>query len=193
MLKIAHRINTPEALAATPREFGVEMDLHALGDRLVVHHDAFSDGIDFEAWLDAYNHAFVILNIKEEGIETRVRELTLARGIDDFFMLDLSFPALMKMVRLGETRVAYRVSEYEASNGALALSGKLDWIWLDIFHGFPIPTKEYGALRQAGFKFCLVSPELHGRNQAEIATMRAYMDDENIQMDAVCTKLPELW
>jgi hypothetical protein len=193
MLKILHRINSPELLRQTAPEFGVEMDLHAFGDRLVVHHDAFTDALDFETWLDAYRHAFVILNVKEEGIEGRVRDMVLERGIEDFFMLDLSFPALMKMVGLSESRLAIRVSEYEAAAGALTLAGKADWIWLDVFHGFPIPTPEHDALRAAGFKTCLVSPELHGRSSSEIVDMRNYMDKENIEIDAVCTKLPELW
>jgi len=193
MLKIVHRINTPEALAATPKEFGVEMDLHAHGERLVVHHDAFHDAIDFEAWLDAYDHAFVILNIKEEGVEARARDLTLARGIEDFFMLDLSFPALMKMVQGGESRVAIRVSEYEATASALTLAGRADWVWLDVFHGFPISKSDYNKLREGDFKLCLVSPELHGRDVSEIAEMRAAMQDMGITVDAVCTKRPELW
>lgn len=193
MLKIAHRINTPEDLAATPKKYGVEMDLHAHGDRLVVHHDAFHDAVDFENWLDSYDHAFVILNIKEEGIEGRARDLTLARGIEDFFMLDLSFPALIKMVRSDESRVAIRVSEYEAATSAITLAGRAEWIWLDVFHGFPISKHDYTNLRDAGFRLCLVSPELHGRDVREIIEMQAVMRDIGVKVDAVCTKRPELW
>ncbi len=193
MLKIVHRVNDPAALAALAPEFGVEMDLHAFGDRLVVHHDAFSPGVDFEEWLDAYHHAFVILNIKEEGIEGRVRERVLARGINRFFMLDLSFPALIKMIRANEPRVALRVSEYEPAAGALILTGQADWVWLDVFHGFPLGDADYAALRSAGFKLCLVSPELHGRPAEEVAFMRSQMDRHGFVVDAVCTKRPDLW
>jgi hypothetical protein len=193
MLKIAHRINTPQALAATPQEYGVEMDLHAYGDRLVVHHDAFTDAVDFDEWLDEYHHAFVILNVKEEGIETRVREMTLARGIENFFMLDLSFPALMKMIRADESRVALRVSEYEAAAGPVAMAGLAEWIWLDVFHGFPVSREDYHKMRDANYKFCLVSPELHGRDKNEIAEMQATMKEMGVSVEAVCTKFPELW
>jgi hypothetical protein len=193
VLKIAHRINNPRALSDLSPDLGVEMDLHAYGDRLVVHHDAFADAVDFEEWLDSYRHAFVILNIKEEGIETRVREIVLRRGIDDFFMLDLSFPALIKMVMAGERRVALRVSEYEPAAGALTLAGQAEWVWLDVFHGLPIDDDSWNALRRAGFKLCLVSPELHGRPVDEIAAMRSEMDRRNLTVDAVCTKHPHLW
>ena len=91
MLKIAHRINDPARLAAVPRECGIEIDLHGYRDRVVVHHDPFVDAVDLETWLDAYNHACVILNVKEEGIEARVRDIVLRRGIVDFFFWTFPF------------------------------------------------------------------------------------------------------
>ena len=190
---IAHRINTIELLKSTPVYFGVELDLHAYGERLIVHHDAFSDGLDFERWLDHYRHAFVILNIKEEGIETRVRDLVVERGIVDFMLLDLSFPALMKMTAVGEKRVAVRVSEYEPWSGAVMLANRVAWTWLDAFHGFPLNKAEMAALKGAGLKTCLVSPELHGRDVATISSMRHHMIERGIDVDAICTKRPDLW
>jgi len=193
MLTIAHRVNTVEGLRAVPRELGVEMDVHGYGDRLVVQHDALADGIDLETWLAAYDHAFAIVNIKEEGIETRVRNAFVARGIERFFMLDLSFPALVAMMAAGERRVAVRVSDYEPVEGALRLAGQVDWVWLDVFRGFPASRADLVALRSAGFKTCLVSPELHGRPVAEIEHMREWMEDRGLTVDAVCTKRPDLW
>ncbi len=193
-LRIAHRVNTVEGLKATPREYGVEMDLHAYGDRLVVHHDACTDALDFERWLDAYAHAFVILNVKEEGIESRVRAMALARGIERFFLLDLSVPALVKMVRAGEHRVAVRVSKYEAVAGALALGGLAEWIWLDVFDPeLPVTADEYRALQAAGYKICLVSPELHGRDISEIASLKSRLERDGLTADAVCSKRLDLW
>lgn len=193
-LRIAHRVNTIEGLRATPREFGVEMDVHGYGNRLVVHHDALTDALDLDAWLAAYQHAFVILNVKEEGIESRVREIALAHGIERFFLLDLSVPALVKMVRAGESRVAVRVSTYESVAGALALGGLAQWIWLDVFEPrLPVTADEYRALQQAGFKICLVSPELHGRDVTEIAALRAQLVRDGLSADAVCSKRLDLW
>jgi hypothetical protein len=193
MLKIIHRVNDPAQLRNIPSEFGVEVDLHAYGDQLVVHHDAFQDGPDFDDWLDAFDHAFAIFNIKEEGIERMVRERVAAHGIVNYFFLDLSFPALIKLVRAGESRIALRVSEYEPVVGAFTLAGQVSWIWLDVFHGLPIDGEECQALHAAGFKICAVSPELHGRNKNEIAVMKRHMLDVGCVVDAVCTKQPELW
>lgn len=194
MLRILHRVNTLEALEAAPPEFGVEMDIHGYADQLVVHHEPGVCATAFEQWLDAYRHAFVILNVKEEGIERRVRDLVLARGIQAFFMLDLSFPALVKMVRTGERRVAIRVSEHEPAAGALSLAGRADWVWLDSFQGgLPIAPAEVHALEAGGFHICLVSPELHGRPVGEIADLQRALDAAGLSAAAVCTKYPERW
>lgn len=193
MLKIVHRVNTLEALRAVPPHFGVEMDIHSYGDRLVVHHDPCARGVNLEAWLEAYRHRFVIFNIKEEGIEGQVTALALDYGIVDYFMLDLTFPALVKQTRIGETRIAVRISEYEPIEGALSLAGKTDWVWLDIFDGFWLTASEYQSLSAKGFKICLVSPELQGRSSKEIGQIKSLIMAESIQIDAVCTKFPDTW
>ncbi|MCE3237242.1 MAG: hypothetical protein K0R24_223 [Gammaproteobacteria bacterium] len=194
MLKICHRINNIEQLHKVPLGCGVEMDIHAFGNRLVVHHDPFVDAVDFEDWLECFNHAFLILNIKEEGIEQKVKEIVLRRGIENFFMLDLSFPALIKMVKSRESRVAVRVSCYEPVEVALSLANLAAWVWLDLFQDeFPLNSSQIQALKGAQYKICLVSPELHGREISSITDLRLFLEENNIVLDAVCTKYPELW
>jgi hypothetical protein len=194
MLKICHRINSVDQLQNIPVDNGIEMDIHAFGNRLVVHHDPFVDAVDFEIWLNYFKHAFLILNIKEEGIEKNVREIVLKKGIKNFFMLDLSFPALIKMVRSGEPRVAIRVSSYEPVETAFSLAGLAEWIWLDLFEDeLPLNFSQIQALRELNYKICIVSPELHGREISSIARVRLFLEKNNIMLDAVCTKYPELW
>lgn len=194
MLRIAHRRNTIEQLLGTPHDLGVEVDIRSRGDRLIVHHDPFVDGEDFRAWLANYDHRFLILNTKEEGLEQRLLALMAERGIEDFFFLDQSFPFLLKTARAGESRCAVRVSEYESIETAFALAGLVDWIWVDCFTRLPLDGTEAGRLRASGFRLCLVSPELQGRVAPdEVAKMRAELDKSGIQADAVCTKTPGLW
>lgn len=195
MLKILHRVNTLEQLASCDPAFGVEMDVHGYGDRLVVQHDALSDGPDLVDWLSAYRHQFVIFNIKEEGIEEAVRRAAAEVGIENYFLLDMSFPALIKMVNKGERRISVRVSEYEPTAGALALANKIDWVWLDVFNGWPLSWADYDVLRAAGLKICLVSPELHGgdRGEKEIREIRELMLANGWTVEAVCTKYPNHW
>lgn len=194
MILVRHRRNTAEDLRATPVEYGVELDLRSYGDRLIVHHDAFVDGEDFERWLDDYRHRLLILNVKEEGLEQRLIALMRERGIEDWFFLDQSFPFLIRTARMGESRCAVRVSEFESIDTALTLAGQVDWVWVDCFTRFPLDRAQADRLRGAGFKLCLVSPELQGREAAiEIPALRALLAREGIVADAVCTKEPALW
>lgn len=194
MILVRHRRNTAEELRATPTEYGIELDLRSHGDRLIVHHDAFVDGEDFERWLDDYRHRLLILNVKEEGLEQRLIALMRERGIEDWFFLDQSFPFLIRTARAGESRCAVRVSEFESIDTALTLAGQVRWIWVDCFTRFPLDRAQADRLRAAGFALCLVSPELQGRDAAtEIPALRALLAREGIAADAVCTKEPDLW
>lgn len=194
MKLIRHRRNTIAELAATPVHLGVEVDIRSRGDRLIIHHDPFADGEDFEEWIPAYRHGTLILNVKEEGLEDRLLDLMAAHSIEDFFFLDQSFPFLVRTARRGERRCAVRVSEYESVDTALSLAGQIDWVWVDCFTRFPLSAGDAARLADAGFRLCLVSPELQGRTDpGEIAQMRALLSRLGITAHAVCTKTPELW
>jgi hypothetical protein len=190
---IRHRRNTLEELLATPSDFGVEVDIRSHGDRLIMHHDPFVAGEPFEPWITAYCHGTLILNVKEEGLESRLLGLMERHGITDFFFLDQSFPFLVKMANRGERRCAVRVSEFESIDTALALRGLIDWVWVDCFTRVPLSGDDANRLSDAGFRLCLVSPELQGRGTAEIGGMRRLLEREGIKPDAVCTKEPQAW
>ncbi len=191
---IVHRRNTIIELEQTPTNFGVEVDIRSFGGKLNIHHDPFVEGEDFERWLKFYQHCTLILNVKEEGLEARLISLMKKFDIDNFFFLDQSFPFLVKWAKLSERRCAVRVSEFESIETAMSLAGMIDWVWVDCFTRFPISTFEAKRLKDAGFKLCLVSPELQGRNPAtEIPALRSLLRTHGIQIDAVCTKLPNMW
>ncbi len=194
MKLIAHRRNTLNELLVTPTKYGVEVDIRSYGDKLVIHHDPFFKGESFEAWIAAYQHGTLILNVKEEGLEARLIELMKSKGIDDYFFLDQSFPFLIKWSKAGERRCAVRVSEFESVETAMSLAGQVDWVWVDCFTHFPLSEQDARRLKSAGFKLCLVSPELQGRDaEIEIPQLVSLLKERNIVADAVCTKRPDLW
>lgn len=191
---IAHRRNTLAELDATPTMYGIEVDIRSRGERLIIHHDALVDGNDFDEWLSHYKHGTLILNVKEEGLETALLTRMAKAGIEDFFFLDQSFPFLVKTSRTGEKRCAVRVSEFETIDTALTLAGRISWVWVDCFTRFSLTASDAERLKAAGFKLCLVSPELQGRmDPAEVAAIRQTLADFGIEADAVCTKRPDLW
>jgi hypothetical protein len=194
MIIVRHRRNTRDQLRQTPRQLGVEVDIRSRGDELIIHHDAFAEGERLEDWLADYGHRLLILNVKEEGLEDRLIALMRGRGIDDYFFLDQSFPLLVRTAARGEPRCAVRVSEFESVDTALALAGRIGWVWVDCFTRFPLAGDQALQLQRAGFKLCLVSPELQGRSAAEeIPALRALLAREGIMAEAVCTKEPDLW
>ncbi len=191
---IAHRRNSVAELNATPVGYGVEVDIRSSGNQLIISHDPFIAGESFEEWLEAYKHGTLILNVKEEGLEDRLISLMDRAAIENYFFLDQSFPYLIKYSKMGVHRCAVRVSEFESINTALTLAGKVDWVWVDCFTQFPLTHDDAKTLRAAGFKLCLVSPELQGRDaQIEITQTVQILEDRNIQVQAVCTKRPDLW
>src|SRR3989339_672364 len=189
MKLIAHRRNTMSELAATPAKYGIEVDIRSYGDKLVIHHDPLIEGESFDAWIAAYQHGTLILNVKEEGLESRLIPLMQKYRIDDYFFLDQSFPFLVKWAKAGERRCAVRVSEFESTDTALTLTGKVDWVWVDCFTRFPLSHEDGQRLKNAGFKLCLVSPELQGRDaETEIPLLIQLLAERDIQPEAVCTK-----
>jgi hypothetical protein len=187
---IAHRRNSLQALRETPVCHGVEVDVRSCGDRLILSHEPYERGEPFSNWIAEYHHGTLILNVKEEGLEEKLLACMRERGISDFFFLDQSFPYLVKTSLSGERRSAVRVSEFESLETALALAGRVDWVWVDSFSRFPLNQQDWLRLKDAGFRLCLVSPELLGRvPQPEIRRLRAEMAKWGVEPDAVCAKL----
>ena len=194
MLKILHRINTIKLLKQIPVEFGVEVDIRSNNNNLIMHHDPFKRGELFEEWVELYKHKFLILNVKEEGLEEPLLKLMRQHNINNFFFLDQSFPFLRKTALLGERRCAVRISEYENIETVLSLSNMVDWVWVDCFTDFPLDIDDNARLKNAGFKICIVSPELQGRSdKSHVMEFRRKIESLDIIGDAVCTKYPDLW
>ena len=194
MKLIAHRRNTVVELQSTDSKFGIEVDVRSSGQRLIIHHDPFVEGTDFVEWIESYRHGTLILNVKEEGLEARLIDLMEEKGIDDYFFLDQSFPFLIKWSKAGERRCAVRVSEFESVESAMILAGRVDWVWVDCFTRFPLSNSDATRLQGAGFKLCVVSPELQGRNaETEVPILYDIMSERQIIPNAVCTKRPDLW
>ncbi len=188
MYYIAHRVNTIEDLKLLPNEYGVELDLRDYGDRLVLEHDPFTDGEDFEEYLKYYgDHGTMILNIKSERIEHRALDLVKKYNVRDYFFLDSTFPMINLLSGMGETKIALRFSELEGLDNIRTMAGKVEWVWVDCFSTLPINYEIFQELKSLDYKICLVSPELQGREK-DILTYKNQLKEQNIVVDAICTK-----
>jgi hypothetical protein len=186
----AHRVNTIEALQKVPETLGIEFDLRSDGDRVIVTHDPFTEGPTIEEFFPHVGPRPCIFNVKCEGIEARVLAEAAKAKITEFFFLDLSIPAAVKLWRQGETRIAVRYSELEPFEGVLAWAGRATWAWVDCFEAWPADPAAWARVAER-FKVCLVSPELQGHGTDAIARFRAGLGAR--RWDAACTKRPDLW
>ncbi len=187
-LFIIHRVNSVAGLKCLPESFGVEIDLRDQRRNLILNHDPFiTEGEDFRKYLKHYQHSFLILNIKSERIEFEVLRHIKRHRIKDYFFLDCSFPMILALIRKGERNIAVRFSEMEGLDTVLSLKKKARWVWVDCFSRLPLNRRIFSRLKDAGFKICLVSPELHGRRE-EIEIYRDYLARHSILVDAICAK-----
>jgi hypothetical protein len=187
---IQHRVNTIEQLKQVNRDYGIEFDVRDKYDEIIVTHDAFVEGEQWDDFLNHYHHQCMIVNVKTEGIEKRIIEDLERKQIDNYFLLDVSLPFLVKLSQQAFRKMAVRFSDYEPLEFTMKFAGKVDWVWVDCFHGLPLNPSNYAILRKH-FKICIVSPELHGKPVEEIAVFKQTLND--IPVQAVCTKQPQHW
>jgi hypothetical protein len=194
MLFIHHRKNTITEMLETDQSDGVEIDIRSWNSELILNHEAFEAGETFKNWISECKNPLVILNVKCEGLEEEIlRTIKKADFKGDFFFLDQSFPFLIKTLRAGLTQTAVRLSEYESPDCLSELQNQ--WVWLDSHtSNWSFLAKAVKVSRETGKKICLASPELHNRDpKNEIVEIKKILMDCGIQLDAVCTKSPDLW
>lgn len=192
---IYHRVNSLKQAGLIENNAGAEIDLRLSFGEIIIAHDPNQPGCNLKDWLEVFSGDFVVLNLKEMGIEEIVlSQLQRQRPELDYFFLDLIMPSLLKSLNEG-VKSAARVSEFESTDVILKLSAP--WYWLDSFSGswdFLNDTDGQADLKDK--KFCVVSPELQGReleNGSEHLEIIQILKNLNLSLDAVCTKNPKFW
>ena len=94
---------------------------------------------------------------------------------------------IVKLGKMGEKRIAARLSEYESINNIIALSSYISWVWVDVFTCLPITKKLSENIHNMNLKICLVSPELQNQNE-KVDDYINILKNNNIKIDAVCSK-----
>ncbi len=186
MLIIVHRVNKTEVLKTIPKEFGVEIDIRAYKDKLILNHEPYESGDDLEDYLKHYQHSFIIFNIKEAGIEKRVIELAKKYNVKKYFLLDVEPYWIHHATEAGFKNIAIRYSENEPIEMALKYKNKADWLWIDIPTKLPLSPKIVKQMK--GYKTCLVCPERWGR-PLEIPKYIQKIKKLKFNLDAVMTSL----
>jgi len=183
---IIHRVNTVIELQKIKQNYGVEIDIRAWRNNLILNHEPFKNGEKLDDYLDNYNHGTLVLNIKEAGIEKEVLKVVRERPhIKNYFLLDVEFPYLYRASREREKNIAIRFSEDEGIETVKNYIGKVDWVWIDTNTMLPITEKNKNILNK--FKKCLVCPERWGR-PSDIDSYKQSLKKINFSIDAVMTE-----
>jgi hypothetical protein len=207
MYYIQHRTNSIESVKSIPKEWGAEIDIRYHENNLVLTHDPFNHHTQKLLTLNEFLKNWqstgpLILNVKTEGVELECIRLINEYKVPNWFFLDISMPYLVKYSKLAYEKtqagfsidnLAVRFSDKEPIEYALAFSGKSSWVWVDWFDQIVLTKENQKKLKQAQFKLCLVSPELQNKPLEMISEYKNYLLSYSIDVDAVCTKRPDLW
>ena len=189
---ICHRINNSYDLSKVESNYGVEIDLRDDNDKVIISHDPFTKGENFDNYLETFvtNHQknLIILNVKSERIEYRILELLNKYKIDNYFFLDCSFPMIYQLNKIGEKNIAIRYSEFESIENVIIVKDMVKWVWVDCFNKFPLTKEHYDTIKSLNLKICLVSPELQGHSIEMISEFKNIIKKNNFEIDAICTK-----
>ncbi len=196
IIPIAHRINSIELSKDLNSRVGIEFDVHAYKDSLVISHDAFIDGEDFDEFIISNKSRRLAINIKEEGIEERVLQKLIENNVKDAFLFDICFPQCYRIGKHDKSRMGIRISQYERPD--LKECSKFStYLWVDTFDGnFWLEPEDIIRFKRLGYKICFVSPELHRPVLGDFKTYKKrLLDVINLldDSDSICTKHIEEW
>ncbi len=189
---VEHRKNLKADLISVSKNHGVEIDLRLSQGELVLAHDPYSPGEKFSDWIQEFDHALLILNVKEEGLEEYILKELNEKILGRYFFLDQALPSIIKSIRLKHS-VAARISEFEKFTWTSEFAPS--WIWIDCFSGnWDYLDQEFEKISKLSVKTCLVSPELQGRSDlSEVKNLKSILSNHNYVPDAVCTKESSKW
>jgi hypothetical protein len=173
--------------------FGTETDIRDYRDKLVISHNiANQDCISVESFFELYcrfdKRLPLALNIKADGLQQGLKALLKKYEIENYFVFDMSVPDGLGYLQQG-FKVFTRQSEYEREP---SFYEHADGVWLDEFHGCWFDKSVIAEHINKGKKVCIVSPEIHGReNQSEWDDYKTIDEKLNDGKLMICTDRPE--
>jgi len=173
--------------------FGTETDVRDYKGELVISHDiADKDSITVKDFLKIYNKYAntlpLALNIKSDGLQSKLKILLKEYNITNYFVFDMSVPDGLLYLK-NEINSFTRESEYEK---VPSFYNHAQGVWLDEFKSHWI-DKDIIALHVKNKKnICIVSPDLHKREyRMEWEHYKQIEQELGISHLIICTDYPE--
>ena len=194
MIKIQHRVNSLKKLKNTDHNFGVEVDVRSINKKLILNHEPFQKATSLDTFLKKFNHKFLILNVKEEGIENLILNYVKKNRIKNYFLLDVTVPKIFQFIKnKKKNNLCLRISKFEKLNQLNFFNKKIEWIWVDTFDNkIPLNINDLEGYSKK-FKLCLVSPELVKTNNIDVIKFIKINKYKLNFFSAVCSKNIKTW
>jgi|TARA_B110000046_G_scaffold80589_1_gene88862 hypothetical protein len=194
MIKIQHRVNSLKKLKNIDHNFGVEVDVRSINKKLILNHEPFQKALPLDTFLKKFNHKFLILNVKEEGIENLILNYVKKNRIKNYFLLDVTIPKIFQFIKnKKKNNLCLRISKFEKLNQLNFFNKKIEWIWVDTFDNkIPLNVNDLEGYSKK-FKLCLVSPELVKTNNINVTKFIKINKYKLNFFSAVCSKNIKTW
>ena len=179
-------------LRAVELGFGFETDVRDAKGRLVISHDVptdapwlFDELLEDLVAIDSSQSLPIAINVKSDGLSSRFEKALDKYEKLDIFLFDMSIPDMKTYFR-GPLNLFYRLSEVESPS---SWSAKTSGIWLDSFESNWYDREVVDSYLDAGWRVCVVSPELHGRDPESVWSL---LNEARHSALMLCTDYPEL-
>lgn len=194
MIKIQHRVNSLKNIKNLNKNFGAEIDIRTFNNKLILNHEPFKKAVLLDSYLKIFKHKFLILNVKEEGIENLILNYLKKYKIKNYFLLDVTVPKIFQFVKSNKKiKLCLRISKFEKLSSLNFFHKKINWVWIDTFDNeIPLNIKDLRYYSKR-FKLCLVSPELISTNKINFIKFIKKNRNKLNFFSAVCSKKINNW
>lgn len=176
--------------------FGTETDIRDFNGELVISHDIPNSSIEELIYVDDFfklyksigNNLPLALNIKSDGLQEMLKNLIIKYDISNYFVFDMSIPDTLGYMKR-DINYFSRQSEFEIMP---SLYKECRGVWLDEFVNHWITPEIIEEHLKKNKLVCIVSPELHGRNNIqEWANYKNFITNQFSENLILCTDNPE--
>ena len=186
--------NTPLALrTALEHGYGFESDVRDYAGRMVISHNiATANSQDAEEvfkWLYDFGDNFCFaINIKADGLKDILKSYLTKYSITNYFLFDMSVP---QMVEFREMELRYFTRQSEVESNPVMYEDAAG-VWIDGFWSTDWITKELlDEHIRNGKEVCLVSPDLHGKENYKEFWQKLVDDKIELCKVILCTDHPD--
>lgn len=186
--------NSPQALrAALEHGYGFESDVRDYAEHLVISHNIATatsqDAEEVFKWLHEFDNKYCFaINIKADGLKDILTSFIDKYFITNYFLFDMSVPQMVEFRERG-LRFFTRQSEIEPEP---VMYKDAAGVWIDGFWSNDWITKDLLDNHiKNGKEICIVSPDLHGKENYKDFWQKLINDKINLDKVILCTDHPD--